>query len=68
MNNVTVYYTLKHIDKSSMLYGYLIDHKKQFGDFKDAVTFARKIDGLTKNGVSVYGRPVIEENEMKEAG
>ncbi|CAB4162552.1 hypothetical protein UFOVP787_59 [uncultured Caudovirales phage] len=67
-NKVIVHYVVKHTDKSSVLFGLLIDRKERFETFTDAVKFARGLNGFSKNGVTVYGKPVIEDQtELKEA-
>ena len=55
-----VVYTVKHIEKASNLYGYLIDRKHTFNNFMNAVKFAREIRGATLNGISVVGNPIVE--------
>jgi len=55
-----VAYTVKHVEKASVLYGLLIDRSNTFNNLQSAVKFAREIRGLTRNGVSVVGNPVVE--------
>lgn len=67
-NAVLVRYTVKHTDKSNPLFGLLIDRTARFETFLEAVKFARDLNNTQKLGVSLYGKPVIEDQtDYKEA-
>lgn len=55
-----VFYNVKHYEKSSNLYGLLIERKAKFDSLQDAIKFVRSIKGMKKNGIEVIGMPAIE--------
>lgn len=57
-----VLYDVQYTEKSSMLFGVLIEKNKKFSSFQDAKKFVDKIMKSTGNGMKIVGMPVIQEN------
>lgn len=58
--NFRVIYDVKHIKKTSALYGVLTEQSVAFPTLQDAFHFARLMHGKKTNKIEVVGLPVIE--------
>lgn len=55
-----VIYDIKHVKKSSTLYGLLTQQTVKFGTLQSAIKFARDMNGKRTQKFEVVGIPTIE--------
>jgi hypothetical protein len=61
MYRFKVTYDIKHINKTSTLYGLLsTDQMCRFATLQSAIKFAKDMEGKRTSKIEVVGRPIIE--------
>jgi hypothetical protein len=58
--NFRVIYDIKHVKKTSTLYGVLTEQSVSFPTLQSAIKFARDMNGKKTTKFEVVGMPIIE--------